>query len=160
VQHYGGEAVKFGERAVLVLVGAGIDAQLQACNALLEGKSGKEALKAAAYRLGVDIVTGGIAAKLDKWAIPVIARLVMDTAPALIGDGTVDKLSEDEKEKGEGEKRRPPGVYTAVPIRLGPSALASMPAPTKPAVCDANAVLSTGSCSPDDWVRQIVLRAA
>lgn len=160
MHEYGGRALKLGERAVLVLVGAGVDAQLQACNALLEGKSGKEALKAAAYRLGVDLVAGGMAAKLDKWALPVISRFILDTAPAMIGDGLVDYLSEGEKEKGEGEKRRPPGVYAAVPIRLGPFAAASMPAPTKPAICDVNAVLSSGRCSPDDWVRQIVLRPA
>ena len=158
VQTYGKEAVNLGQRAVLIVIGSGIDAQLQACNALIEGKSGKEAIKAAAYRFGVDIVTGGIGAKLDKWGLPVIVRFITDTAPAIGGDSLVDKLSENEKEKGEGEKRRPPSVYEAVSIRLGPFAAASMPTPTKPAVCDANAVLSTGTCSPDDWVRQIVLQ--
>jgi hypothetical protein len=158
LQRTSGEAVKWGERAVLIVIGAGMDAQFQACNALIEGKSGKQALKAAAYRLGVDLVTGGIGAKLDKWALPVISRIISDTSVALGSDNLVDKLSESEKEKGE--KRRSPGVYEAVPIRLGPFAAASMPIPTKPAVCDANAVLSTGTCSPDDWVRQIVLQPA
>ena len=111
MQRYGGEVVKYGQRAVLVVVGAGMDANFQACNALLEGKSGKEAIKAAAYRFGVDIMTGGIGAKLDKWGMPVIVRLITDTHLASAGDSLVDKLSESEKEKGEGEKRRSSGVY-------------------------------------------------
>jgi hypothetical protein len=150
----GGEAIKYGERAVLAVVGAGIDAQFQACNALIEGKSGREALQAAAARFAVDVIAGGIGMKLDKWALPVIARIVSDTAVGYGGDKVVDQLAE-----GGGEARRP-GLLEHVAIRRAPAASASMPTPARPAVCDANAVLSSGSCSPDDWVRQIVLQPA
>lgn len=139
----GGESIRYGERAALIVVGAQLDAQFEGATALIEGRSAREALRAAATRFGIDLISGGIGTGLDRWALPVAVRLLTDSAVARGGDTLAAHEPKPE----------------APEAPAAPRATAAMPAPTAP-VCDANSVLSSGNCSARDWVRQIVLQEA
>lgn len=130
--------VRTSEAVALVIVGAGVDAQVEGLKALVDGRSASDALRAAAVRFTVDVTTGGFGAMLDKRAMQVGVRLVADSLASTTGDWAV-------------------GQATAPPARGARSHTSQLPAPSAP-LCDANAVLSTGSCDAAEWVRQIALR--
>jgi len=143
------EPIKYGERAALVIVGSAIDAQVTACNAFIDGRSGREALRKALVSFGADLLAGGLGTGLDRWALPVWTRIVSDSLTGAAGGAIVDR---------EPDEKRSPPMATARSAATITLPTASMPAPTNPAVCDANAVLSTGQCGAQDWVRQVVMQ--
>jgi hypothetical protein len=144
----GGEAINYGERAVLVVVGSSLDATFEGTRALMEGRNGRQAINMAVARFGIDVLSGGFGTRLDTTALPVALRLVTDTMASVEGDRMVERARTFQAPDPL------PRAAPAAPARTGP-----MPQPTRN-FCDANAVLSTGSCSSQDWVRQIVLSQA
>lgn len=129
-----------GQRAVVVVVGASMDASFEGMKAVVEGQSTAQALRAASARFGVDVLSGGMGARLDNLAFPVVARLTTDTLLSAGGDALVSSAA---------GGPRPPGGAAAPPRAL--------PQPSSP-ICDANATLITGNCGAQDWVRQLVLQ--
>jgi hypothetical protein len=132
----GGEATPYAEKAAMIIIGAQIDAQFEAANALIDGKSGREALQAAAKRFGIDLVTGAVGIRLERRALPVVTRLMTDGAVAILGD----------------ELAKPAPRKTPTPPEALPTPSAEL--------CDANSLLNTPNCTAQDWVRQIVLQEA
>ena len=134
------DAAKVGRKAALVVVGASVDAGFEYAGALIEGKDAKTALRGAAVRFGFDLFGGAIGIKLDKIALPAIVRIVNDTVTSYISDRAVDHST----------------AENTAAARSSPS---SLPQPSD-GFCDAHSVLSTGRCTHDDWVQQLVLRRA
>jgi|SRR5579862_8154703 hypothetical protein len=126
-------AMATSQRVALVVVGAQVDATFEGAKSAMEGGSAKEALAKGATRFVTDIASGGTGIKLDKMALPVVARLVTDTAGAVISD-TAGNLA--------ANKVKPP----VVPAKLVP-------------VRDCNPVIN-GATTDEDYVRALVLRPA
>jgi hypothetical protein len=144
-----GEAVNAsgtaGQQAFVVVAGSVMDAHFEGCKALAEGQTTEQALRAASLRLGVDVITGGLGARLDRRAFPVAARLVTDTLSSEMGDMFMDDMTR------QASTGSPTGSTTAT------GAASRLPEPSAP-ICDANATLITGECGPQAWVHQLVLQ--
>lgn len=148
-------AATSGQQATLVVVGAAVDAQLEASNALLQGRSGADALRAAAAKFGVDVISAGIGSGLGSVSLPVVVRLATDTTVSSAGDMSMSAMT-----SGGQAGSRPRSPSGRVLPRLPRHAARSLPVPTNPPVCDANATVGDRQCSARDWVSQIVLRRA
>lgn len=136
----GGESIQLGERITMIVVGAQVDATFAGAQALVEGNTCSEALRAATTRFGVNVISETVGLRLDRRAMPVYVRMLSDS----LTDYSLS-LAED--------------AITASPARAAMPEPASLPVATEP-FCDADAVLSTGQCSARDWVRQIAMRPA
>lgn len=78
------------QNGAIILVGAGLNAQFEMAKGLVQGQTMSQALRGAATRFGVDVLTGGILGPvLDKCALPVAVRLVTDNVSSAMGDRTV-----------------------------------------------------------------------
>ena len=77
-----------GQRMALVVIGAQIDATFEGAKSAMEGASAKEAITRAGVRFATDIASGAAGIKLDKLALPIVARLVTDTGAAVGSDKT------------------------------------------------------------------------
>jgi hypothetical protein len=137
----GGPIENLQGRVTMVIIGAVMNSGIEATKSMVEGQSTSQILRTTAVRFGVDLFTGGRGIRLDKAAMPVVVRLMKDSAVAHLGEHAVSNA-------GGG------GAPAAAHKSTGP-----MPQPTSP-VCDANSTLSTGACSAADWVDQLVLRIA
>lgn len=83
----GGEAItNLGERAVLTVVGSSLDATFEGTRALIEGRTGRQALNVAAGRFGIGLFSGGFGTRMDTTALPAFVRLVTDTMVSVEGD--------------------------------------------------------------------------
>ena len=141
----GGTAVSYGERYALIVVGATVDAQFTAANALIEGQSAGSALRSASMRFGVDILGGSVGLGLDHMALPVAVRLFTDNLVEAGYRGVQRSLASRHSMHGG----------TAVVTRALPAV--TPPPVTAGALGDTNATLSSGACSAESWVDQIVL---
>jgi hypothetical protein len=158
------------QKMALTVVGSAVDAQFEAVNALIDGKSGREAIAAAAGRAGTDLIGAGLGPVIERITLPVIGKIVADektrtvvedTAKVAIGLGMSAAA-----DQGVGV------VSSLAATRTSPASQLSWtdfmrslanrtPArPTNPGVCDINTVISTPGCRVDDWVRQIAFRPA
>jgi hypothetical protein len=138
----GKEAIRWGEKTTLVIVGSGLDASLEGAAALAEGKNVRHAFGSAAMRFGLDIAAGGLGTTFDKWAIPFAARVTMDSSATFLSDRAVSAAGEEHE--GHLQHR---GQLSGVPTTS-----------TNVALCDVNSTVAVAGCSASDWVRQVVLR--
>ena len=138
---------KMGDRLGIVFVGATVDGTAEGMKALIDGKSGAQALSVAGARFGIDVVTGGIGFNLDKMGLPITTRLITDTITTNAGDSFVGGVGALVGPSANGSSTNDP-----------PPAL-KLPQPTS-VICDSNSLLSTGNCKAADWINQIVLRPA
>jgi len=140
----GGEGGAWGRTLALILLAAKTDAAFQGCRCLVEGNSASDALATAGTTFGIDLMTGGLGAGLDHWALPVRVRLMTDTLADVRGGAAGDQLQA--TLIGDSHSTTRPAASPA-----------ALPQPSSP-ICDANSLLSTGDCGPAEWIRQVVLQ--
>jgi hypothetical protein len=78
------------QQGAVVLVGAGLNAQFELANGLVQGRTMEQSLRSAGTRFGTDVVSGAVLGPvLDRCALPVATRLITDTAMSRVADATV-----------------------------------------------------------------------
>jgi hypothetical protein len=119
------------QRMTLVIVGAQIDSTYEGMKSAIEGGSAREAIARAGMRFATDIGSGLLGIRLDRAALPVIARLITDI-PTAVGSDLLGNAA--------ARQVRPPEVEPhVVPIR------------------DCNPA-NQGACTHQEYVQGLVLR--
>jgi hypothetical protein len=78
------------QQGAIVLVGAGLNAQFELANGLVQGRTMEESVRSAGTRFGTDVASGLVLGPvLDRCALPIAVRLVTDTAANRAADALV-----------------------------------------------------------------------
>jgi hypothetical protein len=150
------QAARSSERVALIFVGAAVDSTFTVANGLIQGSNVEPTLRAAGMRAGIDLASGMVGMRLDRLAAPVCVRLatdqMLDTAARVVGAG----------QSSGGGSGGPGGARGTVrgssaPANTHAQAFARARPLFSGPVCDADSTLSTGDCSAEQWVDQIVL---
>ena len=77
-------------QGAIVLVGAGVNAQFELANGLVQGRTMEESITSAGTRFGTDLVSGAVLGPvLDRCALPIAVRLVTDHVSNRLADALV-----------------------------------------------------------------------